>query len=52
MANTIFCLAVVVLATAYVSISFHSVYMEAKEFNKNVQDKTKKPESSQINILV
>ena len=51
MANTIFCLAVVVLATAYVSISFHSVYMEAKEF-KNSQDKTKKPESSQINILV
>ena len=52
MANTIFCLAVVVLATAYVSISFHSVYMEAKEFNKNSQDKTKNPENSQINILV
>lgn len=52
MANTIFCLAVVVLATAYVSISFHSVYMEAKEFNKNSQTKTKKPEFSRVNILV
>ena len=52
MVNTIFCLAVVVLATAYVSISFHSVYMEAKEFNKNVQDKTKKPEQSRVNILI
>lgn len=51
MANTIFCLAVVVLATAYVSISFHSVYMEAKEF-KNVQAKAKKPERSRVNILV
>lgn len=51
MANTIFCLAVVVLATAYVSVSFHTVYMEAKEFKK-VQAKTKKPEHSRINILV
>ena len=51
MTNTIFCLAVVVLATAYVSISFHSVYMEAKEFKK-VQTKTKKPERSSVNILV
>ena len=51
MANTIFCLAVVVLATAYVSVSFHTVYMEAKEFQK-AQAKTKKPEHSRINILV
>jgi hypothetical protein len=51
MANTIFCLAVVVLATAYVSISFHSVYMESKEFQK-VQTKAKKSEQSRVNILV
>lgn len=51
MVNAIFCLAVVVLATAYISISFHTVYMEAKEF-QNAQAKTKKSERSRVNILV